>query len=253
MWASQGLGAVVYQLQAYNGAFAKLVLGRALRNVTRAVTDKNLSPGDRAALAAPLMLGFPMLFAAQGLATLLRSLAYEDEEQRNRYTTGAMLERTASVTGLFGVFDPVVQAVSGSRYGAGGLGAILGPLAGSVETALDAGLGRYSKDRADGPTVGDDRKLARLVWDMGVEPSLAALVWAPLQGAGVAGRVVSTAGVLGTPMLRSDFVDGTAGEAPRQTERPFRSTAEIVGANMFGGSGSSGWGDGPSRGGGGWR
>jgi len=224
-WASHPVGAVAFQLSNFAWAFHKNVLARPFNlakspDLTR--MDAAIMAGSYLTMAAAAML------PAQIVVSYLRSelLDSEDSKRKRREqaardpifrspitdepvgTDQALL--VLSRSGLLGAFDPAFNLVTGVRYGRDLATSLAGPsaglLLGAAQTGLDSVVGRNSPN-----TNASERRVARAVWDAGIEPAANwGLTFLPIPLAAILTQAAGHGGVRGA------FIDGVAGPEQRQ-------------------------------------
>ncbi len=180
-WAAHPLGAMVFQLNSYAWALHENVLMRPLRI---AFGDKGNQAGMSRAHALIMggqMLMATSLMAAAGFAMVpLRDAVFGDaqkvEEKRRRNAAYGALDLrnefflgSLSRSGMLGRFDPLVNMFMGVKYGRDVVSSLLGPGLGMMGSAAQTAL--ETINRNSDRTNSAERKVARAVYDMGLEPA----------------------------------------------------------------------------------
>ena len=177
-WASHPVGAVVFQLQAYNYAFGRNVLQRSARLATAAARGE-ISKGQAAAtLGSQLATFFGPIFLGNMALGAARDALFGDPAFTEAETASAKIEKAFSRSGGFGPLDPYVQMLGGTRFNKGVVESFTGPFIGKMGGVLDALIGMFTRNSPNTNTA--ERRMAMNVYDMAIEPMLnTALTVAP--------------------------------------------------------------------------
>lgn len=242
-WASHPLGAVAFQLNSYAWAFHENVLMRPLRiigphSVPIPGTNRRipLFPGreenlgeltkmDRAVFAAMIggMTSFmlPIGFAMVDLRDQLFGDPQKVEARKRRSANkepwdilnNEEMALALSRSGVMGRMDPALNILTGVKYGkdvaTSAFGPGLGQAAGAIQTLIEA------QTRNSPRTNNAERKVARAVYDVGIEPAgnyLLSMLPLPV------GAIATQA--LGHGSTKEAFVSSWAG--PEQNRRRVR-------------------------------
>lgn len=180
--ASHPVGGLVFHLQSFNYAFTKM-LYRIGGEAYTAVTNKNWRTGEGAGLdpmerlaVAKVALALPVMYAvgygiqagrdeaSDALGELLTGHKAETRKEKSGFERAV---EAGSRAGMFGALDPVVNAISNTRYGKDPLVALLGPTAGTLSSSMKTVLAKDS-DR----TFTKERNLAGAAYSLFVEPAV---------------------------------------------------------------------------------
>lgn len=205
-WASHPLGAVAFQLQAFNYAFTRQVLGRTARLLKAGVSGELPRGVALRTVGAQLAMMYPAIMLASYGVGAVRDALFTDPAIKEAMTPSARIERAASQGGLFGALDPFVQMIGGSRYGKSPLDVVAGPVIGRMSEAIAALLAVAFRNSPQ--TNASERKAWMTIYDMVVEPAANTMLTA------VAPSPASAALTVGAiPALRKVWTDALAGEA----------------------------------------
>lgn len=221
-WASHPVGAVVFQLQAYNYAFGRNVLQRSGRLVTAAARGE-ISKGQAAAtLGSQLATFFGPIFLGNMALGAARDALFGDPAFTEAETASAKIEKAFSRSGGFGPLDPYVQMLGGTRFNKGVVESFTGPFIGKMGGVLDAVIGMFTRNSPNTNTA--ERRMAMNVYDMAIEPMLnVGLTVAPPTA-----LLPMAATTTVIPALRNTFVDAVAGPAKKHEIKPMEGA--IMGA-----------------------
>jgi hypothetical protein len=217
-WASDGIGAMIFQLQSYNYAFFENVWKRGAKGMYEAVTNQNqYTAVERMKLAAPLLM-MPMLAGAQAMVGELRDALLGDPEKKK--TTQEKVFTAISRGIPIAPIDPLFNVVTGARFNRTASEVLAGASLGTVGKAIDANVKKYAKNSENTNTA--ERAAAKANYDAFLEPA-AAIVLANLYAeAPLAGKVVIAGArqVIGSGHFREEsFVEPMAGKAQKRGER----------------------------------
>jgi hypothetical protein len=204
-WASHPLGSVVFQLQSFLYAFQKNVINRSLNLAKDAVTQRGLTLADRGRLLMPLAM-MPMLAGVQLVAGEARDAVLGDPNRRKE-TDGDKGMKAVSRAGLLGVFDPLFNVVTGTRYNRDIATSLVGPAFGNLANAVQAGIELNTRNSDNTNTA--ERKVAKALYDIGIEPALNLLLTAAPAGSVLAPLLTQAAG---SGQAREAFVSSVAGK-----------------------------------------
>jgi hypothetical protein len=221
-WASHPVGAVLFQLQAFNYAFAKNAVLRNLQLAKTAATPSaDLDMRDRLALAYPVIMMLPLLGFTQLIVGELRDRLFMDPERRKAQTYAARVEKAISRTGLLGALDPYVQMVSGARYQKDPISALTGPFFGVLGSGLGAAQQMMGNNSPN--TNAAERRASEALYDTLFEPMVnIVLGYSPASPL----ATLITMGLI--PGLRDDFVDSVAGPRIGHKQQPIYGVTEIL-------------------------
>jgi len=202
-WASHWLGSVVFQLQSYQYAFTRNVLGRIGNNARAALTDADLTMLDRARLLAPIA-SLPLLVGMNAAVGELRDTATDSAQRavggepnkRANQTPGEKAAKIASRSGLFGNLDPYINAFAGVRYNAPIASKALGPVLGGGVNALQTLAEAGARNSPNTNTA--ERKVAKQAYDTVVEPAVN-LALGALPGASIPAAILTQIAGSGAP------------------------------------------------------
>jgi hypothetical protein len=180
--ASHPVGGLVFHLQSFNYAFTKM-LYRIGGEVYTAATNKNWRTGEKAGLdplerlaVAKVALALPVMYAVgygvqagrdEAGDAIGELLTGHKAETRKEKTALEKVMEAGSRAGIFGALDPVINAISNTRYGKDPLVALLGPTAGTLSSTMKTVLAKDS-DR----TFTKERNLAGAAYSLFVEPAV---------------------------------------------------------------------------------
>lgn len=205
-WASHSLGKVVYQLMSFIQAFQKNVLNRAGRMAWDAVTEKDLTLADRARLMWPMAM-MPILAVAQYGVGEVRDKYLGDPVRRREEDMLDKIFKASSRAGLTGITDPFVNLVTGTRYGRDVVTSLVGPGLGAASSGLQATIDMvfHNSDQ----TNATERRSAKALYDLGIEPLTNLLITAAPGGSLIA---AGTTQAVGSGWTREQFITALAGE-----------------------------------------
>jgi hypothetical protein len=213
-WATDGIGAMIFQLQSYNYAFFENVWKRGMKNAWQAVTNENQYTAiERMKLAAPLLM-MPTLVAAQAAVGELRDalLGDPDKKKTTQEKVFTALSRGVPVAPI----DPLLNVVTGARFNRTSSEVLAGPALGTIGKAVDAGVAATVRNSDKTNTA--ERAAAKASYDAFIEPA-AAIVLANLYAEAPLAAKVAIAGarqVAGSGRFREEaFVEPVAG-APKK-------------------------------------
>lgn len=170
-WASHPLGRVVFQLQSFQYAFAANVLGRAGRRVFDAVDPRSALTGfERAKLASQVIVPLALYTAAQTGLSMGRDAVRGDPVKKKEEKPYEATLRHLSRAGLTGYSDPLLNAITGARYGRDPATTLIGPTFSRWLDGLKVGsdLALRNTDK----TNTQERAAARWVYDLLFEPAV---------------------------------------------------------------------------------
>jgi hypothetical protein len=222
-WASHPLGAIVFQLNAFNYAFTKNVLARAHRRGKEALTNTELEAIERAKLAvttvAPLLLlsafGVGISVERDRIFRKKREPSSADKEEifDGGPTRGEFVEgvRHASRIGAFGGADPWVNFFTQAKYDKDPASALTGPAVGAGLNllSLTPELLWWNSDK----TNTTEREAAKYAYDFAIEPAANLMlntVFPPMLPSALATQA------LGSGDVREEFVSAVAGKEQKQ-------------------------------------
>jgi hypothetical protein len=204
-WANHPLGSLIFALQSYNAAFTQNVLKRVGRLGVESVKRKDPM------LVAPALAGLAVYTATQALQDYLRTEIFGGKPDKPDSDLAYAL-RIADRASFTGMMSPIFNAFGGLRYHRSTGQALQGSILGSGVQGADAIGGLFLQNSPNTNTA--ERKVAGLVYDLGVNPAENAFGAKYLKGA------AGTAAILGTgnkkggllPADRDAFIDAVAGE-----------------------------------------
>jgi len=233
-YANHPLGSIVYNLQSYLYSFTKNVLNRSGNLALTAVTREGLNPIERAQMLAPLAM-LPGLVGIQYGLGELRDVIFNDpgRKQQKPKTEAEKWMTAVSRAGGFGSLDVPINLVTSMRYQRDPATVMIGPILGGPSDLFSAAV-NLSGDRNSPNTNTAERKAARVLYNVVINPALAA-GFASLPGG--LGFLVGMTGIQGAahPATREAFVQSVAGEAApargqggsgRGASRPTRGAAD---------------------------
>ena len=214
--ANHPVMAAMYGIMSFTMAFHRNILVRNVRRVAKAegVTQKG-------ALMANAAAGVGVLFAGQLLATVVREALFNRDKWEELDDDDELLEwlmvRAFGRTGLTGMFDPLVNLVTGIRYDRDLTTATAGPYLGSIlqnlQTMMELGGGRNSPN-----TNTAEWHAARALYQLAATPLLMAsatvLPAGPISGWPAASAIWFG----GSPQFAKKFADFMAGERMQDGE-----------------------------------
>jgi hypothetical protein len=214
-WASDGIGAMIFQLQSYNYAFFENVWKRGINNAYEAVVNPNrYSNFERLKLAAPLLM-MPTLVAAQAAIGELRDALLGDPEKKK--TTQEKVFTAISRGVPIAPIDPLFNVITGARFNRTASEVLAGASLGTLGKAVDANVKKYAKNSENTNTA--ERAAAKANYDAFLEPA-AAIVLANLYAEAPLAAKVAIAGarqVAGSGHFREEaFVEPMAGPAKQR-------------------------------------
>ncbi len=202
-YASHKIGSLFYYLQSFIYGYQKNVLLRQARNVKRAATESGLTPANRAALAAPLILTPIILGALQyGLGDLRDEIL--DSETKKKMSDERKVARALSRTGYYGQLDPWVNLFAGLKYQREPATTLAGPVFGGVLDTFAAmanlAIGNSEK------TNTQERKAAQQFWRTAAKPMMVATFTA------MPGMMkVPLIQMISHPQIEEEFIQSVAG------------------------------------------
>jgi hypothetical protein len=203
-YASHLVGSLFYYLQSFIYGFQKNVIIRQARNVKRAATEKDLTIGNRAALAAPMILTPIILGALQyGLGDLRDKVL--DSETKKKMSKERQGFRALSRTGYYGQLDPWVNLFAGLRYRRDPATTLSGPIFGGVFDTF-ASLVNLAANNSKNTNT-QERNAAKQAWRQFVKPSMMTMFSAmpgPLK--------VPLIQMMGHPQIEEEFIQAVAGK-----------------------------------------
>lgn len=231
-WAQHPMGALVFQLNGFNYAFAKNVLFRGAKRLKQAVTDDELTAMQRAQLATSTVLPMAMLGAVGFGISAARDEIFRKHKRKetpaDAKTLGSSFGldtgievgafkygvRHASRVGAFGGADPWVNFFTGARYENSPVSALTGPMVGTVADLFEIvpELAWKNSDK----TNTTERKFWGLVYDKFLEPAVNLGI-----NAVAPANLISAAGVqaVGEGTIKEGFVSTLGGKAERDKTR----------------------------------
>lgn len=231
-WASHPLGAILFQLNSFNMAFAKNVLGRTVRRGREVILNKDLTAIERAHMAIQTVAPFLLLNAIGVAISIQRDRAYgykreekdsdEDPALFGLTTQGDFVQgvRHMSRVGDFGAADPWVNYFTQARYDSDPITALSGPGIGTIAGVV--GLAQEFATKNSDETNTTERKAARMFYDNFLEPGANLLLNTTMPP-----NLISAAATqyLGASSTREKFVNSVAGEDDREDEGDKTSSA----------------------------
>lgn len=218
-WATGNeLGKMAFQLMSYTWAFQKNVINRPFR----LMTDKELSIMEKARVTAPVLALMPLLYGMQALLDYPREAIVgmsEDRKKPERPVVVGGVEIPQSIlkalsrSGLTGKLDPLLNMLTGAKYGRDIATSALGPVMGSmVGSAVDVGVNAIVRNSDKTNTT--ERKVADTIYNTAIEPmvNLALTYVQPHAFWAVAGARQ----FFGAPRVRQEFTDAVAGEPKKK-------------------------------------
>ena len=217
-WANHPLGSVIFNLQSYLYAFHENVTKRTLRLAKTAVSKNELTAMDRMHMLGPAMM-LPVLTGVQYLLGEARDEAFKDPARVNeqQMSEGMKIARAMSRSNLFGRYDFMANAALSARYDKDPATVMLGPVLGTFSEGIKGGVD-YLGPRNSKNTNTTERRLARLGYDLGVQPlANAAFALGP-------GKIMGGMGAIGIqatshPATREFVVKGMAGKPAKPQKR----------------------------------
>jgi hypothetical protein len=216
-WASDGIGAMIFQLQSYNYAFFENVWKRGINNAYEAITNPNQYTNiERLKLAAPLLM-MPTLVAAQAAIGELRDALLGDPEKKK--TTQEKVFTAISRGVPVAPIDPLFNVVTGARFNRTASEVLAGASLGTVGKAVDANVKKFAKNSENTNTA--ERAAAKANYDAFVEP-VAAIVLANMYAEAPLPAKLAIAGarqVAGSGRFREEaFIEPLAGPPKKRGE-----------------------------------
>lgn len=163
-WASTPFGGVVFQLMNFQWAFQENVINRPFR----ILTQSDLSKADKAKIAGSALAMMTTLPALQLLIGEGRDTLFGDPTKTEPKGTLEKIMLAASRSGLIGKVDPLVNLVTGVRYGRDLATSAAGPSLGRALTGGQTAIEIATRNSERTNTA--ERKLAKQAYDLIVEP-----------------------------------------------------------------------------------
>ena len=196
--------AFIYALSSFSHSYHENVLmrqGRLLKEGMKA----GLTPAERLALMRPaLMLPLQIMM---GAAVLAIREGYKGDDRDKEKTTLQKVGGAASMAGMFGRYDTVVNAIGGMRYRRSPFQAAAGPMLGKVgDLAIALAM-------PDTDSNNKERRVTKELYELFVNPAANALL-ATLSPATKLGLLSSAASIqaVSHPQLKKKAVDKIAGK-----------------------------------------
>jgi hypothetical protein len=138
---------------------------------------------------------------------------------------GMKIGRAISRSNLFGRYDFAVNAALSLRYDKDPATVMLGPVLGSMSEGIK-GMTDFAGDKNSEKTNTAERRLARLGYDLAIQPAANATM------AAAPGKILGTAGAIGIqaashPATREAFVEDVAGP-PVNPGRPVEQKRNLI-------------------------
>lgn len=196
--------AFIYALSSFSHSYHENVLmrqGRLLKEGMKA----GLTPAERLTLMRPaLMLPLQIMM---GAAVLAIREGYKGDDQDKEKTTLQKVGGAASMAGMFGRYDALVNAIGGMRYRRSPFQTAAGPMLGKVGDLATA------LAMPDTDSNNKERRVTKELYELFVNPAANALL-ATLSPATKLGLLSSAASIqaVSHPQLKKKIVDKVAGE-----------------------------------------
>lgn len=205
-WSSTPLGSTIFQLNSFNYAFQKNFINRAARVGAGTAGKRGAAEGfslqDQAYIGSMLALTGASLVGANLLIGEARDEMYG---QNRPLSASGKVERAASRSGLFGVADPYMQAVAGTRYDRDVSQTFLGASVSNLSSIANT-VGAMAGAGAE-VTAAQKRQAAKRGYDFIIEPAAQfALTKLPVS------PMTMLATVYGIPAMKDPFVETVAGK-----------------------------------------
>lgn len=202
-----------YQLQSYNYGFQVNVLNRFARLGAGAFRAPGMNVADRLRLLAPMAwfasMAIPLQYAIGEAREIWQKDPGVDPALQNK-TEGEKWLRALSRAGL-GIADLPVNMFSSVKYGKTAAEAMVGPVLGGINNALDAVTGVFDDEKNSPNTQTAERRLAKVLYSNFLQPlMISALSLMP----GKVGAALAIPGIqyVAKPSTRDKAVTAVAGE-----------------------------------------
>jgi hypothetical protein len=216
-WMAGHWGATIGQLQSFNYAFWENVWKRQGRMLKDAATGKGYTPQERASMTVAPMISMTIMFGIGLAVGEARDKLLGDPKRRQEETTKDKLLKAASRSLPVAPLDPLLNWVTAARYQRGTTDFLAGPALSTIARGADSfsGLALHNSES----TNTAERAMAKVVWDLGIEPATNAIL--ALTTAGVLGTAGSAAltQVAGAGDVREKFVSSVAGPDQRKPRK----------------------------------
>ena len=209
-YANHPIGRLVYNLQSFLYSFQKNVINRAGNLAKQAVTEKGLTAADRMTMLAPAAM-MPILLVVAGAVSEAREELLGDPT-RERETADKMF-LALSRSGLTGVADVYANMITGVKYERDIATTAVGPALGRLFDGGQTFIELFSSNNS-AETNTAERKAAKAIWDLTIEPAgNAAMSILPGPAANALGIQLLSSG-----QAREAFVSAVAGKKKKDGE-----------------------------------